>query len=64
MIFAGCKLSINPIKCYWANSFVIQGNNVKLASANPFLGPANARLNINTEKCLKFKKYDLYERQI
>lgn len=25
ILYTGCKTSINPIKCYWANSFILQG---------------------------------------
>lgn len=55
-------MSINPAKCYWSNSFIVQGNQERVASAHPFKGPANARMNVNTEKCLRKKKYDFIEK--
>lgn len=58
IMFTGCKTSINPVKCYWTNSFIIQGPNKKQAYHNPFLPFTNIKMNINVEECIRLRNYD------
>lgn len=48
-IFTGCKTSINPVNCYWTNSFILQGGSKVQANLNPYKSHQNIKMTINIE---------------
>lgn len=57
IVFTGCKTSVNPVKCYWTNSFIVQGENKKQANLCPFADWVNIKLNIDTIEGLKYRDF-------
>lgn len=64
VMVAGTKCSINPIKCYWTNSFVSQGSIKKQAFLHPFSGWSNCQLTVSIENILNSKNYSAIEKKI
>jgi len=56
-VFTGCRTSVNPIKCYWANAFLIQGENKKQVNLNPFGQWVNIKMNFDLALCSKYRNY-------
>jgi hypothetical protein len=57
-VFAGCKTSTNPLKCYWSNVLVMQGSNRVQGGAWEFGKPVTVQMSVRVEDCLKFRNYE------
>jgi len=56
-LLTGCKTSIDALRCYWTNAFILQDSNKKQINVSPFANWANVKMNVNVGKSVKTRNY-------